>query len=440
MSMTRHIQLTTSLFLSLSLSLSASLVGCADNALPEDPIDESFLGGGKEDTVFGIKDPSYAAYGVLALANRYDAELLREATGCTIRVARAVEGNRPRGGYRTLAQLDAVPYTGRGFFKAILAEARESGLPSCGDEVIQPGLETCDGNNGCRDTCRRDGEPLIPTTTVHAFMNGGYDALTVLNAANLLNADELARDDFDPSLAQAVYAHRPYATLEQLDAVDGVDALELVELLQIGLQWDFDPHCGDADVQPVVESCDDSNAWEGDGCTPQCEAEASTCGNGVREGIERCDGGAGCANDCTFAAHPHWEGAALNGSRLIYGARSVGPYLYDVWTIQLDRRSRVYVDARMCSAVDAYPNSKALAANWHLPCLNHADDGSIRIGADVEYPDQNMAAGLRRTNPQDAGAWDLAVDRDPGTYDLVFKAGAYNRGQIYVARIEIVPL
>ena len=64
--------------------------------------------------------------------------------------------------------------------------------------------------------------------------------------------------------------------------------------------------CGDGVVQAALgETCDDGNTTSGDGCDSLCHTEAaSSCGNGVVDAGEDCDGGSGgsacCAADCTF--------------------------------------------------------------------------------------------------------------------------------------------
>ena len=60
--------------------------------------------------------------------------------------------------------------------------------------------------------------------------------------------------------------------------------------------------CGDRVLDPM-ESCDDGNTIDGDGCTAECAWERR-CGDGAREGGEACDDGNsrdgdGCRSDCT---------------------------------------------------------------------------------------------------------------------------------------------
>ena len=64
---------------------------------------------------------------------------------------------------------------------------------------------------------------------------------------------------------------------------------------------DKDPVCGDGFVAGV-ETCDDGNRADGDGCDSNCTPTG--CGNGVRTGEEACDTGGdsfGCDSDCSAA-------------------------------------------------------------------------------------------------------------------------------------------
>jgi cysteine-rich repeat protein len=51
--------------------------------------------------------------------------------------------------------------------------------------------------------------------------------------------------------------------------------------------------CGDGIAVDLTEVCDDGNKVAGDGCSPDCQIEA-TCGNGIVDPGEECDGGTGC--------------------------------------------------------------------------------------------------------------------------------------------------
>jgi cysteine-rich repeat protein len=56
--------------------------------------------------------------------------------------------------------------------------------------------------------------------------------------------------------------------------------------------------CGNGQVDPN-EVCDDGNRIDTDGCTATCQA--AECGDGiVFDGVEECDLGAGCRDDCTM--------------------------------------------------------------------------------------------------------------------------------------------
>ena len=54
--------------------------------------------------------------------------------------------------------------------------------------------------------------------------------------------------------------------------------------------------CGDGSVNASNESCDDGNVVSEDGCSATCQVE--TCGNGVIDAGELCDGGEQCGANC----------------------------------------------------------------------------------------------------------------------------------------------
>lgn len=74
------------------------------------------------------------------------------------------------------------------------------------------------------------------------------------------------------------------------------------------------PHCGDGEVLPGYEKCDDGNEIGTDACTTECLP--ATCGDDyVHEGVEECDEGhdpeENAENDwdeCSNACEPHTEG------------------------------------------------------------------------------------------------------------------------------------
>ena len=69
------------------------------------------------------------------------------------------------------------------------------------------------------------------------------------------------------------------------------------------------PSCGDG-IKEGIEKCDDGNILDGDGCSSTCQTESSStpsnpvCGDGKKEGSEACDDGNktdgdGCSATCT---------------------------------------------------------------------------------------------------------------------------------------------
>ena len=102
----------------------------------------------------------------------------------------------------------------------------------------------------------------------------------------------------------------PMTAEEYVDLMARVDALERAQ-----------PVCGNG-VREAWEECDDGNTLDGDGCSADCQLEA-TCGDGTREGSEECDDGNtmdgdGCSADCQLEANCGdgvWKlgGAAVDG-------------------------------------------------------------------------------------------------------------------------------
>jgi len=135
----------------------------------------------------------------------------------------------------------------------------DTGIPVCGDGVVE-GTEACDdGNQQSGDGCQAD-------CTVTPVCGNG-----------LIEIGE-ACDDGNNSDG------------------DGCSA-----------ECQVEPFCGDGMVEEP-EICDDGNNSDGDGCEADCTLTPPICGNGVLEGDEQCDDGNDvdggpndfCGNDCTI--------------------------------------------------------------------------------------------------------------------------------------------
>ena len=117
----------------------------------EPPVDE----GPNTPAVHGVHEGSYASFGLLRAANTLDLSTLDHAVELDTRAAKNLYYFRlANGEYASLEALDAVPYVGASAFRKLLAYATAQGwLPSCGDRIVQPVEEACDGTAGCDDNC-----------------------------------------------------------------------------------------------------------------------------------------------------------------------------------------------------------------------------------------------------------------------------------------------
>jgi hypothetical protein len=118
----------------------AGLVACGTTNAAEDGENDSFTGGGKADGG-GIADGTPEAIGVLRVANGSSLATLKSRVGLTKRTAShiisfragadATLGTSDDRDFRTLAELDAVPYVGPVAFDELLAYAEAQGdVPS----------------------------------------------------------------------------------------------------------------------------------------------------------------------------------------------------------------------------------------------------------------------------------------------------------------------
>ncbi len=106
--------------------------------------------------VLGVREGSYEGLALLRVANEATLAQLDDDAGLDARAAKAIFHTRAaNGAYRTLGALDAVPNVGQAAFDRMLAYARQHNLLTrCGDRVVQPVMEQCDGGVGCDAQCR----------------------------------------------------------------------------------------------------------------------------------------------------------------------------------------------------------------------------------------------------------------------------------------------
>lgn len=127
---------------------------------------------------------------------------------------------------------------------------------SCGDGLVQAGVEACDDQNqvnedGCPNSCQ---SPQCGDQIVQAILGESCDDGDTVNTDNCLNSCAAAK-------------------------------------------------CGDGIVQVGVDACDDGNAVNTDSCLNSCAV--ATCGDGVvQSGVETCDDGNAvetdeCTTSCT---------------------------------------------------------------------------------------------------------------------------------------------
>ncbi len=176
---------------------------------------------------------------------------------------------------------------------------------SCGDSFVQDGVEECDQGNdnaddaACTSACESAecGDGLV------------QDGVEACDDGNTIDDDECTNDCALASCGDGIIQSPEVCDLGAANSNTG--ACTLACLL---------PVCGDAFVQPSAnEECDLGGQNNNSGaCTLAClNAE---CGDGfVRTGVESCDDGNatqgdGCNNDCTASGTPVWTRVFTNAT------------------------------------------------------------------------------------------------------------------------------
>ncbi len=255
--------------------------GCASGGV-DDPLgpDDApvFAPDGTKADGFALRTDDYEGQAILRVANELSEAQLDDVVPLDRRAAANIVARRDaQGPFTTLMDVDDVSYVGQRAFDLMLAYAEGQGwIGACGDGVVQ-GNEDCDGAEGCPRTCvnpPNDGDGGPDGTFVHGIENGGYAALGILAAANTLAFETLDVDAaLDVRAARSIVADRPFSDLAGLDTAGYVGAGAFELLLTYADGAGITPACGDGRLQPGLETCDDGNGRDGDGCSAACAIE-----------------------------------------------------------------------------------------------------------------------------------------------------------------------
>lgn len=243
-----HVRLRSMTLLSLALALAAcGEVDGLDNSYVNDNDPSIFSAEAKADGLT-LDEGGQDAAGVLRVANELSRSDLDDVVKLDARAAANIVAERDASGaFTTLRQLDAVKYVGMRAISRMRAYAMDAGwIGGVGDEVV----------------------------LIHGVAAGSYDAVAILVVANDSSADVL--DDeaaLDTRAVSGIVAGRPFADLRSLDAASYVGARAFGRLLDFARSAGLVPRCGDGAVQAALETCDDGNAIDGDGCSAQCATE-----------------------------------------------------------------------------------------------------------------------------------------------------------------------
>jgi cysteine-rich repeat protein len=264
------------------LAVAALATGCADATdTPDVPVDNDppvFAGVGVKADGFALAPEGYEAEAILRAANTLSLAQLDDDAALDARAARNIVAARDANGpFDSVIALDDVPYVGQRAFAQLLSYAERHGwIGHCGDGVINGG-EACDGGADCDASCGLDAAGGPTGVFVHGVEEGTYAALGLLAAANTL--DHATLDDavgLDARAAQAIVDDRPFANLADLDAASYVGERAFGKLGAYAADHGLVPACGDGVVQAGLETCDDGNTADGDGCDATCGGEVAT--------------------------------------------------------------------------------------------------------------------------------------------------------------------
>lgn len=103
-----------------------------------------------------------------------------------------------------------------------------------------------------------------------------YLAYGIVNLANSASEHVLDTDvELDARAARGIVAQRPFAFVEEVDAVPYVGRLAFTKLAAYVQAHNLMPFCGDGVTQSLIESCDDGNTIDGDGCSATCQMDST---------------------------------------------------------------------------------------------------------------------------------------------------------------------
>jgi cysteine-rich repeat protein len=145
-----------------------------------------------------------------------------------------------------------------------------------------------------------------------SFPGFGENTIAVSNPASILSGS------FDASTANKIeYLDNPPTPTGSADPA--------FEITQNPMLMPCANSCGDGELDPGTEACDDGNIQSCDGCRGDCSRVDDFCGDGIVECGEQCDDGNqvdgdGCESDCTPT------GQAIDGVLIPSRGNRVGCY------------------------------------------------------------------------------------------------------------------
>jgi cysteine-rich repeat protein len=224
-------------------------------------------------------------------------------------------------------------------------------LNTCGDGYLAPAIEGCDDSNnvdgdGCTATCTIEGcgdgekagmEECDDGNNVDGDGCSNFCRLPICGDGIVNGGDECDDPMGNTETGSCVpgcklamcgdgFVHEDVEACDDGNAVDGDSCSNSCAaascgdgVVQMGEDCDLGDDnsetgaclpscksaaCGDNFIQADVETCDDGNVVDGDGCSDVCETEE--CGNGIDDPMEECDDGNDvddddCRNTCVPA-------------------------------------------------------------------------------------------------------------------------------------------